>query len=427
MQHIPADSARKNAAYLLITEGGTKALSLLSFVIMARGLTPQSYGVIALAFSVGSIFFIFFNLGLEHHLIRAIRHARDVGDDDAPRELLSAVATLKVWILLPFVGALVLLAELMQWERSYLPTLFALFFYFYFVSAMQVVLAFFRAFEKMQYECVIRVLQAMVLLGVSLWFGCLHPHATYLALGYATIAGVSLLGVLLFFTRTTMLIPTVGHWMRVREIALLRNVKYLFLTGVATSIFSGVDVLIISKMRSIEEVAVYKNAVMITLALFMVPTAIVQGFFPRLVQPMTQLDTFLRQTHRLLSRLVPMGMVIAGGCFFAAPFIIPFLFGVRYIAAVDLFRFSLLAFVFATADQVYGYGMIALGAYRAYFMVTLLTSMLSIPLNVLLISRFGLMGGIWTMNVVHLLLIVFPVTYLYVMRARARGMPSSGT
>lgn len=416
--NIQPDTARRNALYLLLTEGGTKFLSLLSFVIMARGLSQQSYGMIALAFSVGSLFFVFFNLGLDYHLIRDISHSLGTRDRDALRELLSTVATLKIWILPLFIGIFVLLFWALRWDRGYFPVMLLIFLYFYLISAVQLTLFIFRAFEKMKYEFVARSMQAVVLLVVTLLFGFLYKSPLLLSAGYAVVAGALLLGVCIFCARKLQLIPQVGHWIRKREAMLVGKVKYLFFIGVTTSIFSGVDILVISKVRSIEDVAIYKNAVMITLALFMIPTAVVQGFFPRLVQPREKLGDVVQAMKHILSRLFPLGVVIALAFFIAAPQLITLIFGDSYVASMHLFRLSLIAFIFATVNQVFGYGMIAIGEYRSYFLITLLVSVISVVLNVALITRIGLLGGILTMGATHFLLIILPVAYLYALRMR---------
>ncbi|MFH1430733.1 MAG: oligosaccharide flippase family protein [Candidatus Uhrbacteria bacterium] len=411
-------AAKKNAIFLLMAESGTKLLSLFAFAAMARGLSEQSYGVVALAFSVGSLFYIFFNLGLEQHIVRDAKRLLCSDDHVGLQKLFATVVTIKVWLLPISLLALFVVFTLMRWELAHLPVLYGIFLYFYFLSATQLLFFFFRAFEQMRYELVFRTLQAGIVLGIAVVFGYVFPSVRLLAFCYAGAAGVVLLSALTFFLRKTDLIFQLRRGFHSEEVSLVGKVRYLFFIGVATSIFSGVDTFVISKVQDVAAVGVYRNAVMMTFALFLFPTAIVQAFFPRLVQPLDQLDIFFHTVKQLLVRLVPLGVVVAGACYLIAPIFIPWFFGARYAATVPFFQVSLFAFLFATVNQVFGYGMIALGRYRPYFLITLVVSIVSVVLNLILIPRIGLWGGIFSLNVTHALLVLLPLGYLYALRVR---------
>ena len=412
--HIHVDRDYRNVAYLLLTEVGTKALSLLCFVIMARGLSKQSYGIVALAFSVGSLFYIFFNIGLENHIIRDIKYLLQTKTYSALQELASTVATIKIWLFPVFSIILGILSWAMGWwNTAYLPVIFLIFSYFYLSSVIQLILFFFRAFENMAYEFVVRIAQGLMLIVVTLLFGYFYKNILFLSVGYVVMAMIAFFGIFAFFIKKTGLVPSVSRRINKREITLVGKTKYLFLTSICTSVFSSIDILIISHLRGVEDVAIYKNAVMITLALFLIPTAIVQGFYPKLVQHKVKLDEFFKTVKKILLRLIPLGMGVAAIFALAGSQLIVAFFGKSYIASIPLFRISLIAFLFATINQVLGYGMIAIGKYKEYFIITFIVSIVSVLLNSILISKIGLMGGVITLNTTHLLLIILPITYLY--------------
>lgn len=417
MMKIQPDTERVNILYLLSTEGITKVLSFLGFVIMARGLTQGDYGIVTLAFSVGSLFFIFFNFGVDYHLIRDVK--RFIGSEDivALKKFVSSAAVLKIWSFPFFILMFVAVFWFMRWNPAYFPVMALLFFYFYIMSAIQIVLFFFRAFERMKYEFYTRVLQAISLLVAVFLFAYVYKSILFVVVGYVSIASVTLIGLLFLFKRKVGIAPDVGRWMQRGEFALIGKTKYLFLTGICTSIFSGIDILIISKIVGVEGVAMYRNAVMITLSLFLIPTAVVQGVYPKLVQHEVELRVFFQMIKKVFARLLPIGIVVASLFFILGSRIIILVFGDTYAAAAPLFRMSLLAFLFATVNQVLGYGMIAIGKYKSYFLITLAVSVVSVFLNIVLISKIGLLGGIVTLNISHFLLILLPVAYLYMVQA----------
>ena len=60
-----------------------------------------------------------------------------------------------------------------------------------------------------------------------------------------------------------------------------------------------------------------------------------------------------------------------------------------------------------------GYGMIAIGKYKEYFIITLIVAIANVLLNFILISQIGLIGGIISLDMSHFLLVLLPLVYLY--------------
>lgn len=420
MNTILKTSARKNVFYLLTTEGVTKGLSFLVFVIMARSFSASSYGAIALAFSVGSLFYIFFNLGIEHHLVRDIKHFLDTNDMKSIHKLMDSIAALKVWLLPAFSALFVLVFWLMQWDEIYFIILLFIFLHFYLVSALQLQFFAFRAFEQMRYELIARVAHAAVLLIFVAMVIVLQGSAVAVSAGYVLISLTMLIVITIFFSKKLDYKPQIPLKINRKEFALVMKTKYLFLTGVCTSIFSGVDIIIISRVQDIAAVGVYKNALMLTLALFMIPTAITQGLYPKLIQHNVEFSRFFLQIKKILVRLIPLSIAISAVLFLFGEQVIVGIFGNAYTASVPLFRISLLAFLFASVNQVFGYGMIAIGKYKPYFFIVLLISIVSVVTNLIAIPRYGLMGGVSALALSHFLLIVFPLLYLSSSNARVK-------
>ncbi|MBI2483235.1 oligosaccharide flippase family protein [Candidatus Uhrbacteria bacterium] len=426
-------AARTNAIVLLMTEGGTKVLSLLSFALMARGLSQHAYGTVAFAFAVGSLFYIFFNFGLENHLVREVRKRVLAHDAAGVQETVSAAAVLKIASVPVFIGVLLLVAWMLQWERTQMPIIVAVFVYFYLLSAAQLVFSFLRAFERMTIECGVRWIQGIAVFGAVAVYGYWRPDVRLLAWWYAGIAGMAVLMAMWLFARITAIIPIIRLRIQRRALVLLGETKYLFLMGIAISVYSSSDVLIISRMLGVETVALYRNAVMITMALFMIPSAVVNGFFPQMIQCSERHESFYATLRGLMVRLLTIGICMACGLYLAAPVIIPLIFGHQYLAAIPLFRYSLIALLCTMMNYVLAHGMMALGEYRAYFLYTAGAAMLSIGMNVLLLPKIGILASVITMNTVHVLLTIVPAVHLWMHRARARAclgmteMPSIGT
>lgn len=418
------DTVNRNIGYLFIAEAVTKLLSFCSFVLLARALAVEQYGVIALAFSIGSLFYIFFNLGLDYHLIRDIKQARlSLGD------IFSAVSNIKIWGVPVFLVVFFIAYWVMKWPWSYFFVILLVFGHFYLVSALTILFFIFRAFEKLKYELVTRLCHAVGLLTCTILFGCVQKNLLLLSLGYLGISAVVLFAFFIFTAKTLNVPVGFSPSSLRRELAMIGRSRYLFLTNVCTSIFSGVDVLIISSVLGLQAVAVYKNAVLITISLFMLPTVVMQAFFPRLVQYSFESAYFWREIGRILRKTVAFAVFIVAVFYFLAPLLIPFVFGDRYATSIPLFRASLPVFVLACIATAFGYGMMATGEYKMYFAITLVVSVFAVLSNLFLIPILGLTGCVITLNGNYLLLTTLPlVALLYkrkwgIMFGRGRNKP----
>jgi len=384
-----------------------RLLSLCSFSLMARGFSVGDYGVLALAFSIGSLFYIFFNLGLDYHLIRDIKEARF-----EPKDIFSRVVNIKIWSLPVFIALFLIAYFSMGWELSQLMVTLFIFLYFYLASTISILFFFFRAYENMKYECVTKLMHGLILLVCASLFGYMQKNLFLLGLSYLSLTLVVLLVFLLFFVKKLGFSFRLRPFILKGELAMVGESKYLFFTGICTSIFSCADVWIISFLLGLGAVAVYKNAVLTTFALFMLPTVVMQAFYPRLVQYRFESASFWNETKRILMIIVAVGVFVAVVLFFLAPLLITFAFGEKYAASIPLFRVSLLAFVFACIAIVYGYGMTATGEYKLCFIITLVVSVFAVISNLILVPSLGLMGCIITLNGNYLLLIILPLLAL---------------
>ncbi len=401
MQNLRPDPVSKNIGYLLSSEIITKILSLCSFVLMAKGLSLEGYGVIALAFSIGSMFYTLFNLGLDYHLIRDIKKRCFKLE-----EIFSTVTSIKIWALPIFIFIFLIVYYLMKWELSYFKIIFFIFLHFYLFSSITILFFFFRAHEKMKYEFITRLIHGIALFACAFLFGYMQKNLFLLGLSYLCVSLITFFSFFKFFNKKYGFSFQFNPLILKKQLAMIGESKYLFLNQICTSIFSSVDILIISFVLGLNAVAIYKNAILITVSLFMFPTIVIQGFYPRLVQYNFESSSFWLAIKKILKKTITFGIIIGTILFCLAPWIITSLFSEKYAASVPLFRISLLSFLFACVDSVFGYGIIATGEYKLLFTITFAVSVFSLLLNLVLISSIGLIGGVITSNLTHFLLII---------------------
>lgn len=170
---------------------------------------------------------------------------------------------------------------------------------------------------------------------------------------------------------------------------------YTSLNQVVTNLVGFVDVLLIGTIvANPQEVAAYKVATVIPLALMFIPDSILMFFYPYYARYKDDKKWVRESTKKLFMYASILNIVISLSLFILAPYIITLLWSKKYMSSV--FPFRVLAFnYFISATFRYNiiYIMNALRKVKIVLAVNIISGILDIVLNYALISTFGMMGA----------------------------------
>lgn len=175
-------------------------------------------------------------------------------------------------------------------------------------------------------------------------------------------------------------------------------IKYSIFTSlnqVVTNLVGFVDVLLIGIIiANPSEIAAYKVATVIPMALMFIPDAILMFFYPYFAKYRNNKDWLKENTRKLFVYSVALNILIVAFLVVFAPYIITILWGKKYISSVFPFRvLSCNYFISATFRYNIIYIMNAMRKVRAVLIVNIISGILDIGLNYLLISKFGAFGA----------------------------------
>jgi O-antigen/teichoic acid export membrane protein len=313
---------------------------LVILILAARFLGDEVYGQFAFAFALVALFEITADLGMKDYLVREVARRRD----ETGRFLLHA-ATLKVVLCALTAGVLALLAlslDLKPEVRTAIYLLTAAMFCKSFKLTLRGILV---AHELFRREMLVVLIDRGLLLAACTTV--LLLDARLLPFTW-TFLGVSFVNLAITFAatgRSLTRMPGRPEWGRL--LALLRCAAPFALTTAAFLIYSRLDSVMLSLMRSDRETGWYNAAYRLTEGMIFIPMVVEYVLFPRLsilhLESREAVQALVRKASR---HLVAIGLVItAVGIPLSGP-LVALLYGDAYVPAVAALQILLLSLGF---------------------------------------------------------------------------------
>jgi len=175
---------------------------------------------------------------------------------------------------------------------------------------------------------------------------------------------------------------------------LIINSYPLVLSSVFTTIHFKVDILLVKRLLEKEQVAFYRNAVVIPELLTFIPIAFMVPFFPVLSKKFTLdkkafLDTFRAGAKYLFFIVAPIVLYI----YFYMEDIILMIFKEKYIPAIGAATIVIFSEIFVYASSIFNNALVASNKQNYWLLFSGLSCITNIILNLFLIPRYGIEGA----------------------------------
>jgi O-antigen/teichoic acid export membrane protein len=384
----------KNAAWLMAAQTAQKALSFLTFSVVARLVGVAVTGRFFYAVSVTSVFVILADLGLTPVLIRQMAQ-----DETKGRAWLRTVFKLKVFFI-PVAVTASLAYAYFTGDRG--ETLLAIALACLVMSADAVSLTWYGAIRGrrlLQYEAIgMFVGQVLTACGSLLSVWVFHAGVPGLVVGL-------LLGSLWNVFWSVWQARTMGLWPKAGDAAppvetILRAAVPFALAGMFVKVYSYVDTLLLHEYRTETEVGYYALAYKITYAFQFLPLAFVAALYPGMSAAYASKEKDALQKI-LLGSLRLMTLIAAPLCGILsafAPRFIPWVYGSAYQGAV--WPLQVLAWVLLPIFWDFPVGSLLNATHRAEQKTTAMgiAMVVNVLANVVFVPTFGPVGAAWSAN-----------------------------
>jgi len=386
----PAHAARrvaKNTAYLALADVTSKILGFLFYLLAARSLGVEQYGVLSFAVAFTAMFAVLTDLGLGTVTAREIARDRDVAS-----RFVSNVLAMKLLASVAVILVICVLVNIIGYPATTIRVVYICSFYVLGNAMASYYCWVFQGFERMDYVAVTRIMQATVLAVGAVLMMQRGAVVERYALMYA---GAWLTSALLAGAIAAARLVRPGlafvprEWWR-----LLRPSLPLGLTAMFTMFYYWNGTTLLSRFRGYEAVGVYSAAFRLAMGLAFAGLAFSGGVFPLfsrlfLNDPGRSARALELALRYMIMLVLP---VAAFGVAFAGP-IINFLYGSGYHGAAPLLSVICWWGLFACLNSLLSNYFISTDRPASVTLQTGLALGVNLVLNLVLIPALGAVGA----------------------------------
>ena len=377
----------KNSTFIFLGDAIGHILQLVVVVYLVRYLGDVTFGKYAFAFAFTSLFMILSDLGLSVLSIREI--ARDTSKAG---EYLTNISITKFTLSLITIVLIVVTINLMHYPWDTTLAIYIVGGVTVFTSFTSSFRSIFRAFERMEYEAITKIVERVLI------FGSVLP---ILFLGYGLIEVVSamLVAQALIFIFTLAIIikkftrPVLSFDFSLCK-SLIKEALPFGLASVFAVIYFQTDTVMLSMMKGDAVVGWYNAAYRLVMGTLFIPGAFVGALYPVLSRYFTtskdNLMVVYEKSFKFLAILaVPLGI----GTTLLADRIIIFLYGEDFAPSIIALQILIWGASIIFIKSIGGYTLASINKQLVDTRVTGISALLNVGLNLLLIPTYSYVGA----------------------------------
>ncbi len=267
----------KNILALASAELASKIIQFILLVYAARLLGKADFGKFSFALAFSMIAIIFADFGINTLLVREISRKKDL----AGKYFVNALFSKAAFSVVVFAASFVVL-NLLNYPASTKNVVYIILVFSLVSSFTDLMYSVFRAFERMEFDAVVKVLRALILGFIGLW-------ALFKGYGVMIFSLVFLFAEIIVFS-VALKIGT-ARFIKLKpdfdfgfSKQIVRNAYPFGLAFVFGSIYFYIDSVMISIMKNDVDVAIYSVAYNLVIALLFIPTIYTNAIYPVLAK-----------------------------------------------------------------------------------------------------------------------------------------------
>lgn len=383
---------KRNIVLQTITQVSSRGLGFLFFLIVARKLGADHFGLFSFALGIGALLAIPMDLGMDSLLTKWAARGQEKVITAAFHGRI--VLTVGIWLL--FVLVVLTLIR----SNQMLICLVGL--YSAILINIQTHAACFRGFEKMHLETWVLTLQkasAILLVALSLHFSA-SPESAAVSLILSTLIGLAAVRTMArrHGIQTLILSVTKESYRNIQDNlrSILKESLPLLVVIIGWNVYFRIDIVMLKAYVQDVQIGYYFAAYKIMEGIGIFPSILLAALFPALARRSLQApDKARRLLAQALILLVPSSLLLLGLFRGLSDFFISTIYGQEYSPAIPLFRILIWAVLAVFPGYLFTQSLIAYDKNVQYSIITLLAAALNVGLNLLLIPRSGAAGAAW--------------------------------
>lgn len=402
----------RNSIWLLFSEGFGKGISFLMTIIVARYLLVDDYGKFTFIFAYVTIFSFVADFGISTWIIREIAKNREIASS-----YISKLTTLKLLLAILTLIIVVLSAFLITKDMRMVGLIFLAGLQMVINSFSDFIRSCFRAYEKMQFETISRIVQGVLLflsVGAAI---LLKMPIFYLILGYSISSLVSLIFNFILFHYNFVAIKLKLDKAFIKKTMVV--VWPFAFSILLTQIYYQVDTVQVNLITNDYQTGIYSAAYAIIFALLSITMVAYNSSFPTFSRIYIQSkEKFYNSIHRASFFTIIFSFLICLAFFLASPLIINLIYGQDYLGSVAILRVLTISIFFLLVNTLYSQAILIMNHQREYFNTVFIGVLLNFLLNFLTIYYFQALGAALTTLLTSIIITIMFITKFKTLRKK---------
>jgi O-antigen/teichoic acid export membrane protein len=377
----------KNTGVLAISHVITSILGFFLLIYLARYLGEVGFGKYSFAVSFTALFVIFASLGMNNYIIRELARNKNLTN-----EYLTNVSVIKLLLSFIAFGFIVLTINLMDYPRD---TTYAVYFFGIYTILTSFALTFrsiFQAYERMEYDAVVMVIEKIILFSLVLFvifsgYGLIELAYVYI---FAAIIAVSLsFSIILIKIAKPKPAIDFSLW----KTLIVGSIPFA-LNALFGVLFFQIDTVMLSVLKGDAAVGIYNAAYNPLLALGVIPAVFISALYPVMsryfVSSKDSLKTFTVLSSKYMAII---GFPVAMGCFVLANRIIALFYLDQFSASIIAFQILAFFIPLRFVSSITGTLLTSINRQSIRTVSVGLSALFNIVLNAALIPYFSYIGA----------------------------------
>ena len=401
----------RGTGIVLAGNGASALLGFLSFVLLARTLSPAEFGTVAPMVSILDLSQIFMDMVIGGGtLLTAGRYLKSDPNRAAMTFKLALAMRVAVagavlaagWICAGWLSSLLFADHSRIWELrwSFLGVL-GVAIYTACVSVLQARQQFVRLSLTLLYKNTLRLAAIAALAGL----GALSVSSAIYA-----IAGAILVAAVVSALTTDIGFLRIPGFDRALLRDLIRSNKWMLLLLLVLVLGARMDVFMLTSLSNAEEVGRYAAAFQLSGVVAILSQSLITTLFPE-VATYTERAQLRRYVSRYL-KLAPLALLPVALLILAGPWVVELLLGNKYAGAIPVFRVLLILSFLTMLSNPLLMAMFPLGKVHALALMNLGQTVARIGLNLAFMPTFGAIGAALVDLGTKIALVLVAVAYL---------------
>ena len=377
----------KNTFWLILAGGASQGLSFLLTILIAHCLGVEKYGIFSFVFAFVTLFAVVADFGLSTLTIRDVAR-----DKSLARKYIDNIAIIKLILGLVTFGLIVVVIQFLGKSTEVKTLVYLAGIWVIIQSFTQFFRSIFRAFEKMQYEALSKIVYSVLLFSIAGFILWKNLRIKLLIISYIIAALSAFIFTLILVRKNFAKFwgeIDFGFWKKS-----LKESWPLGIAGITVMLFNHIDKVMLGIMDSDKAVGLYNASYVILEIAISIAIILAQSFFPglsNLYKSSKQRYYELAKKARKIFYIVSLAIFLIFSLF--SHQIIIFLYGSKFynsILALQILSFTIFP-VFI--NNLYGNLLIIKRKQKIYLYGTLGGLFLNILLNLILIPKYSLYGA----------------------------------